>query len=95
MSIPIDNTQAYNWFVLAAQNGEPAAILNLGDMHRDGLGTRQDLEKAKVWYTLAARRSDPGAQARLAAMGVEVPPIDFPNVQTGRAQRSGSTLSDW
>lgn len=95
LSIPIDDTEAYNWFVLAAQNGEPVAMLNLGDMHRDGMGTAQNLEKAQVWYKLAARRGNSAAQSRLAAMGIDAPPIDFPVVQAPKSDMGGSTLSDW
>jgi TPR repeat protein len=94
-SIPMDDAQAYNWFVLAAQNGEPVAMVNLGDMHRDGLGTKQDVEKAKVWYKLAARRGNPAAQSRLAAIGEEVPPVDFPTMPVANKVRGGSGLSDW
>jgi len=100
VGIPMNNTEAYNWFVLAAQNGEPVAMLNLGDMHRDGLGTQKDSEKAKVWYTLAARRGNPSAQARLVALGATVPTVDFPVARlTSSTPNSpphrGSSVGDW
>jgi TPR repeat protein len=40
----------------AAEQNEPHAETNLGDMYARGLGVRQDLEEAKRWYRKAAEQ---------------------------------------
>lgn len=75
--IPQDYTEAYNWFILAASNGQPVAMRNLGVYHESGLGVDQDIEKAASWYALAARHGDSGARARLVAIGRSVPAPDL------------------
>lgn len=70
---PVNYTEAYNWFMLAASNGLPLSMYNLGRSHELGFGVEQSSEKAVAWYTLAARHAEPYAQARLAALGQAVP----------------------
>lgn len=97
-SIPLNPEEAYNWFILAAQNGEPIAMLNLGDLHKNGVGVEQSTEKAIVWYNLAARQGNRAAQSRLVALGESVPPVDVIAVPTApQRTNSGnqSSLSQW
>jgi TPR repeat protein len=45
--------------------GDRAAMTLLGELYRDGLGVRRNLEEAARWYRLAADRGDRNAQFRL------------------------------
>ena len=46
------------WLTAAADQGAPRALVNLGRIHEQGLGTSQDLEKARLLYERAARSGE-------------------------------------
>ena len=98
-SIPQSYTEAYNWFMLAATNGEPTAAYNLGRYHENGLGVEKDIGKAIAWYTLAARKGNEQARLRLTTLGQPVPPADLINavvIQQPRTQPSAwRELGEW
>lgn len=48
--------RALEWFGKAAAQDDPEAQFELGQMHAQGLGTRQDFEKAAHWYLRAAEQ---------------------------------------
>lgn len=45
-----DYTKAFEFFLKAANMGQPDACLYLGKMHADGLGVERDYEEARKWY---------------------------------------------
>ena len=49
-----------------AEQGNTRAQYYLGEMHEQGLGTKQDVDEAFKWYTKAAEQGDPLAQRKLA-----------------------------
>ena len=49
-----------------AKQGNPRAQYYLGEMHEQGLGTKQDVDEAFKWYNKAAEKGDPLAQRKLA-----------------------------
>lgn len=49
-----------------AQQGNTRAQYYLGEMHEQGLGTKQDVDEAFRWYTKAAEQGDPLAKRKLA-----------------------------
>ncbi len=49
-----------------AEKGDSRAQYFLGEMHEQGLGTRQDVEEAFKWYAKAAEQGDPWAKRKLA-----------------------------
>lgn len=49
-----------------AEKGDTRAQYYLGEMHEQGLGTKQDVDEAFKWYTKAAERGDPMAKRKLA-----------------------------
>ncbi|MDH3514978.1 MAG: SEL1-like repeat protein [Gammaproteobacteria bacterium] len=49
-----------------AEKGDPRAQYYLGEMHEQGLGTRQDIEAAFTWYVKSAEKGDPLARRKLA-----------------------------
>jgi TPR repeat protein len=49
-----------------AEKGESRAQYFLGEMHEQGLGTRQDVDEAFKWYTKAAEQGDTLALRKLA-----------------------------
>lgn len=49
-----------------AEKGNTRAQYYLGEMHEQGLGTRQDVDEAFKWYAKAAELGDPLAKRKLA-----------------------------
>lgn len=49
-----------------AEKGNTRAQYYLGEMHEQGLGTRQDIGEAFKWYARAAEQGDPLAQRKIA-----------------------------
>ncbi|HYA37215.1 MAG TPA: hypothetical protein VEI74_02925 [Candidatus Methylomirabilis sp.] len=49
-----------------AQKGDPRAQYFLGEMHEQGLGTKQDPEEAYKWYARAAEAGDVLAKRKLS-----------------------------
>jgi len=60
--------QAYKEWLALAREGVPQAMINVGQMHRLGLGIKSDPEQAKAWYSRAAEAGNPMAQTILANM---------------------------
>ena len=48
-----------------AEKGDPRAQYYLGEMHEQGLGTRQSADEAFKWYAKAAERGDRMAKKKL------------------------------
>jgi TPR repeat protein len=61
----------------------PAMTL-VGELHNQGLGLRQDPEKAAEWYRLAAKRGDAHALASLGLMAMDGRGMDK-NLEQGKA----------
>ena len=57
-----------HWSRLAAQQGNPSAMNNLGMLYKDGLGVRQDEQQALTWFKQATQRKEPRALVNLAYM---------------------------
>lgn len=49
-----------------AEKGDSRAQYFLGEMHEQGLGTKQNAEEAFKWYAKAAEQGDPWAKRKLA-----------------------------
>lgn len=49
-----------------AEKGDTRAQYYLGEMHEQGLGTKQNIDEAFKWYTKAAEQGDPMAKRKLA-----------------------------
>lgn len=49
-----------------AEKGSTRAQYYLGEMHENGLGTRQNVDEAFKWYAKAAEQGDPMAKRKLA-----------------------------
>ena len=52
--LPVEFSQVTAELKAAIQNGEPAAMFELGKRYTDGVGVEKDLAKAAVWYERAA-----------------------------------------
>ena len=61
--VPQDYREAFRWYVLAAEAGQPGAMNSLGLMYALGHGVSQDHSEAMKWWTKAA---DSGSLAALA-----------------------------
>jgi localization factor PodJL len=55
---PRDYSEAAAWFSRAAQAGLPDSQFNLALLYERGLGLEQDLARAYLWYSAAARSGD-------------------------------------
>jgi len=60
-----NQTQAFNWFKKAAEQGLKEAQCNTGCCYEEGIGTDKDLKLAFAWYSKAAEQDDPIAQYSL------------------------------
>ncbi len=60
--VPQDYQEAFRWYVLAAEAGQPGAMNSLGLMYALGHGVSQDHSEAMKWWTKAA---DSGSIAAL------------------------------
>ncbi|GAB4507133.1 MAG: hypothetical protein Tsb0026_01420 [Sulfuricaulis sp.] len=52
--------------LVMAEKGDTRAQYYLGEMHEQGLGTRQNVDEAFKWYAKAAEQGDPMARRKLA-----------------------------
>jgi TPR repeat protein len=74
-----DYGQAAAWYRKAADQGNVAAQIHLGDFYRDGRGVARDMEQAVAWYRKAADQGDAGAQGTLGllySVGMGIPRDD-------------------
>lgn len=67
-SAEADRKQAAGWFAKAYEAGHKAAANRLGEIHRDGIGVTQQLDKAKDFFYRAAEQNDANAMYNLAQM---------------------------
>lgn len=65
---PEDAAQAFHWYSLAANSGDPQAQTALGMMYEDGIGAALDAAAAAQWYRRAAAEGSPAAQGRLGIL---------------------------
>ena len=61
-------TKSFEYFQLAAQQGNSDAQFSLGLMYEDGKGTEQNYTEAYKYYKLAAEQGHSGAQHNLELM---------------------------
>jgi TPR repeat protein len=74
-----DWAKALAEFVPLANQGNPAAEINLGNLYMKGLGVQQDYGKALYWYRKAANQGDAAGQSKLGLLyyyGLGVP-VDY------------------
>jgi len=64
--VKLDYSEAYRWFVRAAEGGCPQAMYHLGLCFSEGYGVEPDFKEAEKWYRLSAERGDEDAMCRLA-----------------------------
>jgi TPR repeat protein len=68
--VPVDHTEAVKWYRRAAEQGDAAAQLNLGQCFEAGLGVAKDLIEAVRWYRTAADQKLPAALQALQRLGL-------------------------
>lgn len=68
---PQDYAEAAAWFQRAADQGNPMAKFNLGQMYENGRGVPLDLVQAHMWYNLAATRFDSRTHAMTRSLAFE------------------------
>jgi TPR repeat protein len=66
--IQADYKAAADWYRKAAEQGNIAAEIRLGDLYRDGRGVARDMAQATAWYRKAADAGDAGAQGTLGLL---------------------------
>lgn len=60
--------QAIHWYTMAAKQGLAEAQLQLGRVHKLGLGVVEDYARAGGWYRLAAEQGNTDGQRSLGSM---------------------------
>ena len=63
-----DYTQAADWYLKAAEQGNADAEYNLAVMYRGGWGVAKDLVQAKAWYQKAAAQGNQSAKYALSKL---------------------------
>jgi len=60
--------QALTEFTALAERGQPAAMVNLGNLYMRGLGVAQDYQQARYWYERAAKHADRAGESKLGLL---------------------------
>lgn len=68
--------EALNTFILAAENGNYNAYLNIGYFFDEGLVCKRDIDKALFWYKKAADLQDCAAMENIALIYKELGDIE-------------------
>ena len=63
-----DEAEALKWYRKAAEQGDPGAQFNLGNMYADGRAVTKDEAEAVKWYRKAADQGYASAQLNLGFM---------------------------
>lgn len=64
--MPVNDSEALNWFRKAAEQGLAEAELSMGHMYAYSMGVPKDYEQAFKWYQKAANQELPTAQFEIA-----------------------------
>lgn len=75
-----DHKAAFEAWLPLAENGDVAAMRNIGHLYRWGQGVEKDVRQAMQWYRKAAEKGFSRAQANLASIylqGDEGVPVDY------------------
>jgi|GEM_PF-2145800 len=65
---PTDAKEAFGYYLKLAGKGDATAQTKVGQMYREGRGTKQNFTEAVKWYRKAAEQGNAEAQARLGFM---------------------------
>jgi uncharacterized protein len=68
LGVASDPAKAMDWYRLAAQRGDPHALLSMALMALDGRGTPKDPAQGKTWLEQAAAKGEPRASYNLALL---------------------------
>jgi TPR repeat protein len=74
---------AFSALELVAEEKDPAVLLQLAIMHKNGLGTYPDLQKARKFLSQAAKAGSKQAVQKLKKLDKENPPQPF-RTRSGR-----------
>jgi len=72
-----DDTQAANWYKMAAEQGNVNAQVKLGGMYEGGLGVHQDRFLSYVWYSVAVRAGEPLASINRDRVASGLQPVEI------------------
>ena len=63
--VPVNQTEAVNWYRKAAERGDRDAQYKLGGCYEKGFGVQKDLNEAMNWYERAAEKENKDALTAL------------------------------
>ncbi len=66
--VPVNDAEAFKWFLKAAEQGDAVSQFNLGVMYAKGRSVEQDYTEAFKWYKKAAEKGDFNSQATISMM---------------------------
>ena len=72
-----DWENAFSWYLMASEQGNPKGQVQLGEFFETGMGVEENEEEAFKWYMKAANQNDPVGQVRVGdcyedGVGVEI-----------------------
>ena len=73
--------RTFKYFLKKANEGDANAQFIVGKRYERGVGTAQDLDQAKVWYTKAAEQGHEVAKSKLGKSGAAPKPVAKPGGQ--------------
>jgi TPR repeat protein len=71
--VPMSESEAMKWYLLAAENGVTDAQINLGTMYQNGFSIEKNEVEALKWFTIAARLEDPDAASKRDYLAERLP----------------------
>ena len=85
-----DDTQAVQWFQLAAEHGNLAAQGALGAYYWRGRGVPADLSRAYIWSAIAMAQGDEISKSRIEGLSSQMTPSKSP--PRANSRKLGSVL---
>ena len=64
----VNVTEAFRWFLRAAEQGHATAAFNVAALYAEGTGVEQDIKSAMSWYAIASAGGLKEAAGRLASL---------------------------
>lgn len=69
--------KAFEWFLIAAKQDHTEACYYVGLYYQNGMGVKQDIKQAVIWYEKAALKKDKDALYHLAMILIRQPEKNF------------------
>ena len=75
-----EHSEAFKWFLKAANHGDVEANLMIGYAYQEGIGIFKNTALAIKWYLIGAKNDHPGCMTKLACLLLETENVDMQEV---------------